>query len=65
LSVLAGPIEATALGNALVQLITLGDVRDLAEARQLVAAMGELKRYEPNFSVVAWQDAYERYKQLG
>ena len=65
LSVLAGPIEATALGNALVQLITLGDVRDLAEARQLVMAMGELKRYEPNFSVVAWQDAYERYKQLG
>ncbi|MCB0223199.1 MAG: rhamnulokinase [Anaerolineae bacterium] len=65
LPVLAGPIEATALGNALVQLITLGDVRDLAEARQLVMAMGELKRYEPNFSVVAWQDAYERYKQLG
>ncbi|MCB0166326.1 MAG: rhamnulokinase [Anaerolineae bacterium] len=64
LPVLAGPIEATALGNALVQLITLGDVGNLAEARQLVTAMGELKRYEPNFSALAWQDAYERYKQL-
>ena len=64
LPVLAGPIEATALGNALVQLITLGDVQNLAEARQLVMAMGELKRYEPDFSHLAWQDAYERYKQL-
>ena len=35
--VIAGPTEATALGNVLVQAITLGDLPDLASARQVVA----------------------------
>src|SRR5690606_30644202 len=33
LPVVAGPIEATVMGNALVQLITLGEIADLAQAR--------------------------------
>jgi len=47
LPVIAGPVEATVLGNALVQLIALGELKDIHEARQLVAAMGGIKRYEP------------------
>ncbi|MCL4266310.1 MAG: rhamnulokinase [Anaerolineae bacterium] len=48
LPIIAGPVEATVIGNALVQLITLGEIADLSQARQMVAGMTELKRYEPN-----------------
>ncbi|MBX3057981.1 MAG: rhamnulokinase [Anaerolineae bacterium] len=48
LPVIAGPVEATIIGNALVQLISLGEIADLTQARQVVAGMAELKRYEPN-----------------
>jgi rhamnulokinase len=48
LPVLAGPIEATALGNALVQARAAGSVRgDLATLRSLLAATQALTRYEP------------------
>ena len=47
--VLAGPVEAAALGNVLVQARTLGaDLPDLAAMRRLVAATHELTRYEPS-----------------
>lgn len=47
LPVVTGPIEATVIGNALVQLIALGEVADINEARQIVANMGGTKRYNP------------------
>jgi rhamnulokinase len=48
LPVLAGPMEATALGNVLVQARTLGaDIRNLAGMRSLVRTTHELVRYEP------------------
>jgi rhamnulokinase len=47
LPVLAGPVEATVLGNALVQLIALGEIADLAQARQIVGDMGGIRRFEP------------------
>ena len=61
--VVAGPIEATVIGNAIVQLITVGEIDDLAHARQIVAGMDELKRYEPQETAV-WQEAYGRYQQI-
>lgn len=45
--VFAGPIEATALGNVLVQATATGDVADLAQARELSAASSERVLYEP------------------
>lgn len=63
LPVVAGPIEATVMGNALVQLITLGEIADLAQARDIVAGMAELKRYEPEDTAV-YADAYGRYQNL-
>ena len=63
LPVVTGPIEATVIGNALVQLIALGEIGDLAQARQVVAGMGELKRYEPQDTAV-WDDVYGRYKNV-
>lgn len=61
--VLAGPVEATVLGNALVQLIALGELSNIAQARQLVATMGITRRYEPQ-DTAAWQAAYQRYRDL-
>ena len=62
LPVVTGPVEATVLGNALVQLITQGEINDLAQARQIVAGMDELKRYEPEETSV-WNEAYTRYQE--
>lgn len=46
--VIAGPVEATALGNVLVQARAAGAVHGgLAELRQLVAGAAALQRYEP------------------
>jgi rhamnulokinase len=47
--VLAGPVEAAALGNVLVQARALGeDLPDLAAMRALVRATHEVHRYEPS-----------------
>jgi rhamnulokinase len=61
--VLAGPIEATAIGNILVQAMATGDVKTLADARQIVRASFDVKRYEPTQSR-QWNDAYARYRQF-
>ena len=61
--VLAGPVEATVLGNALVQLISLGEIRDLAEARKLVAGMEGIRKFEPILSP-AWDEAIETYREI-
>jgi rhamnulokinase len=64
IEVLAGPVEATALGNALVQLIALGQVRDLDEARALVRSSTKVVRYPPRPDPAA-DHAYERFRRLG
>lgn len=45
--VLAGPVEATATGNVLAQLIGLGEIKNLKEGRELVRNSIELKEYLP------------------
>ena len=45
--VVAGPIEATAIGNIIVQMIASKEIRDLAEARELVAVSFSLNQYTP------------------
>ena len=63
LPVITGPVEATVIGNALVQLITLGEIADLEQGRQVVAGMDGTKRYEPGETAV-WDEAYSRYKSV-
>lgn len=46
--VIAGPVEATATGNLLSQLICLGELSSLSEARQVVKNSVELKKFTPN-----------------
>jgi len=55
--VLTGPIEATGVGNVVVQMMAQGEVTSLAEARELISLSFEPKRYEPNQSN-QWKDAY-------
>jgi len=61
--VIAGPIEATALGNIAAQLIGQGAIKDLHEARQVIAASTTLKYYEP-VDTEDWNLALIRYRQL-
>jgi rhamnulokinase len=61
--VVTGPIEAAVIGNALVQLIALGEIADLHQARQIVAGMAELNRYEPQNTAV-WDEGYGRFQQI-
>jgi rhamnulokinase len=63
LRVVTGPIEATVIGNALVQLITLGDIANLDQARQIVAGMAETQQYEPHDHAL-WNEAYARFQTV-
>ena len=45
--VIAGPMEATAIGNVLIQAMGAGVVRDLREAREIVARSFLVERFEP------------------
>lgn len=55
MEVIAGPSEATALGNALVQLKALGIYRNRSEMRELLASSPELKRFYPEDSSL-WRE---------
>ncbi len=46
--VLTGPVEATAYGNAAIQLIAAGEMEDLSQARQAIASSITVKEYTPN-----------------
>jgi rhamnulokinase len=61
--VVVGPFEATATGNALVQAMAVGDVRDLAELRKIVARSCELQTYEPS-PADQWHEQYRRFKAI-
>ena len=61
LPVLAGPVEATALGNVLVQARALGAVEGtLDDLRTLIASTQEVVRYEPSGNEAEWARAEER-----
>lgn len=64
LPVLAGPVEATALGNILVQARALGVVGgELAELRKLIRGTQRVRRFEPQGDVAAWSTAATRVRR--
>jgi rhamnulokinase len=63
LPVLAGPVEATAIGNLAAQAIALGEVGSLDEARRVIRASFEPTVYEPSSSS-AWLEAVDRFDQI-
>jgi rhamnulokinase len=61
--VIAGPIEATAAGNVMVQAMAIGLVKSLAEARGIIRSSLETKLFSPR-DVGKWNEAYERFRNL-
>jgi rhamnulokinase len=61
--VLAGPAEATATGNLLLQAISAGALASLVEARQLVARTTRPRRFEPR-ERPDWREAAARYREI-
>ena len=59
----AGPVEATLIGNLLVQAMALGDLASLDEARAVVRSSFAPVTYEPEPSP-AWREARERFGAL-
>ncbi len=62
LPTLAGPVEATAIGNLLVQALALGRLRSRGEIREIVRASFPVKSYEPR-PTPAWERAYQRFRE--
>lgn len=60
LPVVAGPVEATAIGNILVQARAHGIVHDRHDLRALVARTQPLRRYTPSGPYQPWRDAAAR-----
>ena len=61
--VMAGPSEATAIGNAMVQFIALHAIRDVAHGRSIVAASVSPQAYLPD-NAAAWEEACHRYMMI-
>ena len=57
--VIAGPVEATAAGNVLMQMMALGQIDSLSSAREVVRRSFDLAVYEPG-SGAGWDEAYGR-----
>jgi len=63
--VLAGPVEATALGNVLIQARACGEIGSLAELRAIVSKSTDVETFSPKASSVSlWQEARERFASL-
>ncbi|RCW77230.1 rhamnulokinase [Saliterribacillus persicus] len=62
LKVIAGPIEASSIGNAIGQWIALGEVKNIKEAREVVKRSFPLKEYKPQDSD-KWEDKYNYFNE--
>lgn len=62
-TVKAGPIEATVMGNVAVQLMSDGSVKNIGQARKIVADSSELKTFEPK-DTDKWAEAYEDFLKI-
>lgn len=62
-TVKAGPIEATVMGNVAVQLMSDGSVKNIGQARKIVADSSELKTFEPK-DTDKWAGAYEDFLKV-
>ena len=58
--VVAGPIEATAIGNIMVQAVASGAINSIADAREIVRRSFEAAVYEPQDSA-RWDEAFGRF----
>jgi rhamnulokinase len=62
-TVVAGPVEATSIGNIIMQLYALGEIRSLTDGRALVRRSFETKMFKPK-NTGAWDDAFARFQTI-
>lgn len=62
-TVFAGPVEATALGNIIIQLSALKEIEGLEAGRTLIAKTEPVRQYVPQH-LEHWKKAYERYHAI-
>ena len=62
-TVITGPVEATAIGNVLVQAIGLNHLSSLSQAREVVHGSFAPEVYEPK-QTAAWEEAYSRFLKV-
>jgi rhamnulokinase len=61
--VMAGPVEGTAAGSAVIQAIACGRLGSLAEARALIRRSFPIAEYLPS-EATGWDEAWERFERL-
>lgn len=61
--VIAGPVEATALGNIILQLIALGEIESIEKGREIIAENEKVKTFNEEHSS-GWDEAYERFCKI-
>jgi rhamnulokinase len=61
--VVAGPYEATALGNVAMQMVATGAVANVAEAREVIDSSYATESFEPR-DRAPWDDAYFKIRQI-
>jgi rhamnulokinase len=61
-TVVAGPAEATALGNIAMQMLATGAVASLAEAREVIERSFPVERFEPT-EAHCWDAQYGRFQE--
>jgi rhamnulokinase len=62
-TVITGPVEATAIGNILMQAIGMKHIGSLADAREVVRASFEPEVYEPG-RTADWDEAFARLQKV-
>jgi rhamnulokinase len=62
-TVVAGPVEATALGNIAMQMLATGAVSSLAEARKIIERSFPVDRFEPAAPEL-WDSQYARFLEI-
>jgi sugar (pentulose or hexulose) kinase len=61
--VVCGPVEATSMGNVIMQLCALGEMSSLAEGRAVIRRSVETKTFLPQ-NARAWDDAFARFQKI-
>ena len=63
IDVVAGPIEATALGNIILQLIALGEIESISEGRRIIAETEKVKAFRGEHTP-EWDEAFIRFCEI-
>ena len=61
--VLTGPVEATAAGNLLMQMMACGEIGSLAEGRRMISASFDMQTLQPK-NPANWDAAFERFSAV-